>query len=850
MEDDNQNAENNPDLEEQNNGNEGEEGGEEQGDDLNLGENLGGDDIIDNELGEPGEEGDVAEGEEVEDDEIEEGQEIEDSKEIQDSELELKNGEEEQAEGEKDKGENSHVSSSKGFGDKSEEGAEHSKEGEGELNESIEDDGEDEGLPPERKIRYRLFKFINKMREECHMTPYKIDLIANNLAMLYADYLLNNKENEEELKNMAKALNFKADFKVSSLDSFIDSDNGRPDANPMAKYMEFADDFYDVQATLIEFEEHCDNILSDSFNKVGIGIALNDMKVVVVDIFLKREVTIDSCNINIDSGNIVIKGELTDEQFGAYALRIVSPSAPNKTIVNITPQHITPANINTKIRPFTAIFNNVGRVLEDPEPKNIEIYIRVKPDLIPYNKIFSDKIRFEDLTLGAIIPLMPFPSDKERKEERRQDMKDEKVAKDNLTLLADYERRKDEEKKRRMKIDGYAYANKGEMDEIQEEKDEDISSSNEESSMHKSSKVQESKANKTKEELSEDLGISGEKSENYEREILDLEASIEKLKEDNEQIQRKINIIYEFRKKEGREEKNFYKESNINESTYADSLTSTAGLYNDLNSHKQKLDQDLKRYQLSIEEQEKRKQDVYEILMKYKEELLDNAETRKGTKIPRAEIEYWLEREKLLEEQVRTLRIQSFTKSLEMNRLKKELKKMEDYFEGLHIIDFEQLKIENNTLTEKIEDRNEEIHKLKKKINDTVQILAHLQEKSKFVSSENEIKKSENDNLKKEIIEMKRKLTEKKEENDKKAFKQLNENKKIDQINSLPLKNYYRKTLQHITELSVQIDQVSKLLLEYRQKRRASKKDIIDLLQRKERMMREFKTLPKIEEDE
>ena len=427
MEDDNQNAENNPDLEEQNNGNEGEEGGEEQGDDLNLGENLGGDDIIDNELGEPGEEGDVAEGEEVEDDEIEEGQEIEDSKEIQDSELELKNGEEEQAEGEKDKGENSHVSSSKGFGDKSEEGAEHSKEGEGELNESIEDDGEDEGLPPERKIRYRLFKFINKMREECHMTPYKIDLIANNLAMLYADYLLNNKENEEELKNMAKALNFKADFKVSSLDSFIDSDNGRPDANPMAKYMEFADDFYDVQATLIEFEEHCDNILSDSFNKVGIGIALNDMKVVVVDIFLKREVTIDSCNINIDSGNIVIKGELTDEQFGAYALRIVSPSAPNKTIVNITPQHITPANINTKIRPFTAIFNNVGRVLEDPEPKNIEIYIRVKPDLIPYNKIFSDKIRFEDLTLGAIIPLMPFPSDKERKEERRQDIKNKKV---------------------------------------------------------------------------------------------------------------------------------------------------------------------------------------------------------------------------------------------------------------------------------------------------------------------------------------------------------------------------------------------------------------------------------------
>ena len=853
MEDQDQNVEN-P---------EGEEGQEEEG--LNIeNEGEGIDGLMDNEgeggegegdgEGEDGEHegGDNEEGEEVEDDEGEEGQEVDDSQDMGASQEGSHPGE---GEGENESQNKENVShnitnSSKGFNDQSNLGSQDHSHIEGDdLGESKEDDGEDEGLPPERKIRYRLFKFINKMRAECHIPPYNIDLIANNLAMLYADYLLNNKENEEELNNMAKALNFRGEFKVSSLDSFIDSDGGKPDTTAMAKYMEFADDFYDVQATLIEFEEHCENILSENYNKVGIGMALNDMKVVVVNIFCKREVTVDSCSINVDSGNIIIKGELNNEQYGAYALRVISPRAPNKTIVQITPQHITPANISNKIRPFTAIFNNIGRLLEDPEPKNIEIYIRVKPDMIPYNKIFSDKIRFEDLTLGAVVPLMSFPSDREKKEERRQDAKDEKAAKENLTALADYERRKDEEKKRRMKIDGYAYANKDGMDEIQEENDEDIDSSKDESSVNKSSKHYESKANKSQNEPSEDYNMSGEKTENYERELQDLETANEKLKEDNEIIQKKINIIYEFRKKEGREERNFYKESNINESTYADSLTSTAGLYNDLNSHKTKLDQDLKRYQQSIEEQEKRKQDVYEILMKYKEELLDNAETRKGTKIPRAEIEYWLGREKQLEDEIRDLRIQSFTKSLEMNRLKKELKKMEDYFEGLHIIDFEQLKIENNTLTEKIEDRNEEIHKLKNKINYTVQILAHLQEKSKFVSSENEIKKTENENLKKEIIEMKRKLTEKKEENDKKALKQLNENKKIDQINSIPLKNYYRKTLQHIQELAVQIDQVSSQLLIYRQKRRASKKDITDLLQRKEKMMRDFKTLPKIEED-
>ena len=835
-------TENNPEVEDQNAEMEGKEGNEEQGDDLNNEQNQEGVDL-ENQEGEPGEEGDAQEGEEAEDDE--EGQEVEDSQEIQDSELAFKNASEDQQSPEEGE-EQSHKSGNQGFADQSVEKEKLSVQGSEDLGESNEEE-DDEGLPPERKIRYRLFKFINRMRDECHMTPYDIDLLANNLAMLYADYLLTNPENEEELKNMANALNIKADYKVSSLDSFIDSDNVLPDINQMKKYMEFANEFYDVQATLIEFEQHCDNILSNRYNKVGIGIALNDMKVVVVDIFLRREVTVDSCAINLESGNIIIKGQLTDEQYGAYALRLVSPTNPNKTIVSISPQHITPANVANKIRPFTAIFNNVEKILEDPEPKNVEIYIRVKPDLIPYNKIFSDKIRFEDLTLGAVIPLIPFPNNTERKEEKRQDLKDAKKAKENMILLADYERRKEEEKKRRMKIDGYAYANKGEMDEIQEEVDEEVSSSKEEVSQKSESRK--SKMSKNKDDLSEDLGVSVEKSENYEKEIQDLEDKIEALKEDNEYYQRRINLIFEFRKREGREEKNFYKESNINESTYADSLTSTAGLYNDLNIHKRKLDQDLQRYQQSIEEQEKRKQDVYEILMKYKEELLDNAETRKGTKIPRAEIENWLGREKQLEDTLRNLRIQSFTKSLEMNRLKKELKKMEDYFEGLHIIDFEQLKIENNTLTEKIEDRNEEIHKIKIKINDTVQALAHLQEKSKFISSENEVKKSENENLKRQIIDMKKKLTMKKEENDKKALKQLNANKKIDQINSMPLKSYYRRTLTHIQELSVQIDQVSKQLMVYRQRRRGTKKDITDLLQRKERMMKEFRALPKMDND-
>ena len=45
------------------------------------------------------------------------------------------------------------------------------------------------------------------------------------------------------------------------------------------------------------------------------------------------------------------------------------------------------------------------------------------------------------------------------------------------------------------------------------------------------------------------------------------------------------------------------------------------------------------------------------------------------------------------------------------------------------MIDFEQLKIENQTLNEKIEERNEELAKLKRKKTITVQVLTHLREK-------------------------------------------------------------------------------------------------------------------------
>ncbi len=63
----------------------------------------------------------------------------------------------------------------------------------------------------------------------------------------------------------------------------------------------------------------------------------------------------------------------------------------------------------------------------------------------------------------------------------------------------------------------------------------------------------------------------------------------------------------------------------------------------------------------------------------------------------------------------------------------------EENAEGLHLIDFEQLKIENQSLAEKIEERNDELARLRAKTSQVMQILAHIKEKLHAVAKDNQV---------------------------------------------------------------------------------------------------------------
>jgi histone deacetylase 6 len=85
------------------------------------------------------------------------------------------------------------------------------------------------------------------------------------------------------------------------------------------------------------------------------------------------------------------------------------------------------------------------------------------------------------------------------------------------------------------------------------------------------------------------------------------------------------------------------------------------------------------------------------------------------------------------------VRIANIKYRLQQRKIEKALREKEQLAEGLHLVDFEQLKIENQTLHEKIEERNEELQKFVKKTTKTVQVLTHMKEKLQFVSAKREL---------------------------------------------------------------------------------------------------------------
>ena len=128
---------------------------------------------------------------------------------------------------------------------------------------------------------------------------------------------------------------------------------------------------------------------------------------------------------------------------------------------------------------------------------------------------------------------------------------------------------------------------------------------------------------------------------------------------------------------------------------------------------------------------------IFSLLARKREVSVNCVFARSGKTISSKEVDQMEDTERKKEEEVCQACLENIRQKNKLKKREQALKQKEELAEGLHLIDFEQLKIENQTYNEKIEERNEDLLKFKNKIQSTVQVLTHLKEKLEFVSTQN-----------------------------------------------------------------------------------------------------------------
>jgi len=210
-----------------------------------------------------------------------------------------------------------------------------------------------------------------------------------------------------------------------------------------------------------------------------------------------------------------------------------------------------------------------------------------------------------------------------------------------------------------------------------------------------------------------------------------------KLQNQNQQMQHKLAEYFKKKKTDDRGQE-IEKNVNDQEQRYMKYMSN-------LEEHQKVADRLSTSNEIQLEEmlrncteKERKTEEASNEFIKFKYEVAADAiNSRSGKHIPAKDLEQYRAFEAKKEQEVIEVRLENIKLKNRLKKREQQLKAKEELAEGLHLIDFEQLKIENQTYHEKIEERNEELLKLRKKITNTVQVLTHLKEKLQFVQGEN-----------------------------------------------------------------------------------------------------------------
>jgi hypothetical protein len=166
-----------------------------------------------------------------------------------------------------------------------------------------------------------------------------------------------------------------------------------------------------------------------------------------------------------------------------------------------------------------------------------------------------------------------------------------------------------------------------------------------------------------------------------------------------------------------------------------------------------------------LDEKESKASDIYDTFSTFKTQIAVQAQhSRTGKSINKRVIDEFTTSEREKDDEASRVRLRNVNLRMMVKKLEAQLRAKEQLAEGLHLIDFEQLKIENQSLNEKIEERTNELHKLRKKKTASVEVLSHIKEKLHFTEGTAGITRSELAVLEKQVGDLRTALSKRKRE--------------------------------------------------------------------------------------
>jgi len=635
-------------------------------------------------------------------------------------------------------------------------------------------------------------------------------------------------------------------------EAYLDFDASNDDKEIPECYM-------DAHGLLFELHDDLQIILGEKYSHVAIGLAFNKEQVKIVELYFRKSIVVHQIEATEDEG-IMIQGQMlrnAEKKYdvGVYAIRIVSPKNLKKDIVITGPSGI---QFDQNTKKFTAKFKGPLDVLYSEDEKILELYVRKITPPIPYGEPSEERINVKVLSIGCRMPMVLHPdprviledeADKEREEKKKEEVKrmeeEEKLFKEAQKLEHKEEmkqrmeliktEKKDDEKsiadssvvsgKSKKKRESSKERKSSRLGASEMSKDDEKSSDG--PSMSKDHKSKMSDSDDEEEESESEGSESGtddqkEKDDTIEehadlpspdemkRDLIEaIEQAIEEreqLKNKNQDLQKEIitmDSTYEQYDKQP--------DVSMNEHKYLNTLANVHQVRFNLKETQERYNKMATELQAKLNEKQAKCDEIQKQFKDLKMSVGKNSVySRTGKQIKDDILNDWDDREATKDSEVHHFRFQNIALRNRLANKEKVLKKKEQLADGLHLIDFEQLKIENQTLNEKVEERNEELHKLQKKITFTVITLSHTEEKLK----KNTKLYMDHEAIKKKLNGQKDKLSKVKEEREqfRKDSQRLRQQTGIENDDSLKADYINRK--KEIEALTKEIE----LLQEHHQK--------------------------------